>query len=118
MSDDHSELAPLLPIPNRTVKRLCADDSVHSVCESRSSSDSYNQKSPTQCWAFLFVRFENDLFERSASRAHIRPVEAKVGMNNANVTPRRAVVARAGHRFSSDSESVKYGSPAFSGGPV
>ena len=29
MSDDHSELAPLLPIPNRTVKRLCADDSVH-----------------------------------------------------------------------------------------
>ena len=29
MSDDHSKLAPLLPIPNRTVKRLCADDSVH-----------------------------------------------------------------------------------------
>ncbi len=29
MSDDHSELAPLLPIPNRTVKRLSADDSVH-----------------------------------------------------------------------------------------
>ena len=25
--DDHSELVPLLPIPNRTVKRLCADDS-------------------------------------------------------------------------------------------
>lgn len=27
MSDDYSEVAPLLPIPNRTVKRLCADDS-------------------------------------------------------------------------------------------
>ena len=27
MPDDHSELVPLLPIPNRTVKRLCADDS-------------------------------------------------------------------------------------------
>ena len=25
--DDHSELVPLLPIPNRTVKRLSADDS-------------------------------------------------------------------------------------------
>jgi hypothetical protein len=28
--DDHSEVVPLLPIPNRTVKRLSADDSVHS----------------------------------------------------------------------------------------
>jgi hypothetical protein len=28
--DDHSELVPLLPIPNRTVKRLCADDSADS----------------------------------------------------------------------------------------
>ena len=27
MPDDHSEVVPLLPIPNRTVKRLCADDS-------------------------------------------------------------------------------------------
>jgi hypothetical protein len=28
--DDHSEVVPLLPIPNRTVKRLCADDSAGS----------------------------------------------------------------------------------------
>ncbi len=27
MPDDHSKVAPLLPIPNRTVKRLRADDS-------------------------------------------------------------------------------------------
>ncbi len=27
MPDDHSEVVPLLPIPNRKVKRLCADDS-------------------------------------------------------------------------------------------
>ena len=26
MPDDHSKLVPLLPIPNRTVKRLSADD--------------------------------------------------------------------------------------------
>src|SRR3954465_10250481 len=30
MPDDHSEVGPLLPIPNRTVKRLCADDSAGS----------------------------------------------------------------------------------------
>ena len=30
MSDDHSEVVPLLPIPNRTVKRFCADDSADS----------------------------------------------------------------------------------------
>ena len=30
MSDDHSEVVPLLPIPNRTVKRFCADDSAGS----------------------------------------------------------------------------------------
>ena len=30
MPDDHSEVVPLLPIPNRTVKRLRADDSADS----------------------------------------------------------------------------------------
>ena len=30
MPDDHSELVPLLPIPNRTVKRVSADDSAGS----------------------------------------------------------------------------------------
>ena len=30
MPDDHSKVVPLLPIPNRTVKRLSADDSAGS----------------------------------------------------------------------------------------
>jgi hypothetical protein len=30
MPDDHSKLVPPLPIPNRTVKRLSADDSADS----------------------------------------------------------------------------------------
>ena len=30
MPDDHSKLVPLLPTPNRTVKRLSADDSADS----------------------------------------------------------------------------------------
>lgn len=39
--DDHSKAAPPLPIPNRTVKRLCADDSAELPRESRSSSGRY-----------------------------------------------------------------------------
>ena len=31
MPDDHSEVEPHLPIPNRTVKRFSADDSEHSL---------------------------------------------------------------------------------------
>ena len=38
MPDDHSEVEPLLPIPNRTVKRFSADDSEHLARESRTSS--------------------------------------------------------------------------------
>lgn len=30
LPDDHSKLVPLLPIPNRTVKRLSANDSADS----------------------------------------------------------------------------------------
>ncbi len=30
MPDDHSDLVPLLPIPNRTVKQVSADDSAGS----------------------------------------------------------------------------------------
>ena len=40
-SDDHSELEPRLPIPNRTVKRLSADDSADYPCESRTSSGTH-----------------------------------------------------------------------------
>ena len=46
MPDDHSKVEPPLPIPNRTVKRLCADDSEQLACESRLSSGSY-AKAPT-----------------------------------------------------------------------
>ena len=46
MSDDHSELAPPLPIPNRAVKRLSADDSADSPCESRTSSGTHNGNAP------------------------------------------------------------------------
>ena len=46
MSDDHSELEPPLPIPNRAVKRLSADDSADYPCESRTSSGTLVKQKP------------------------------------------------------------------------
>src|SRR5689334_15597664 len=46
MSDDHSELEPPLPIPNRAVKRLSADDSADFPCESRTSSGTHKSERP------------------------------------------------------------------------
>ena len=51
----HSELAPPLPISNRTVKRLSADDSVVLPCESRSLPNTY-PKPPTDVGGFYFYR--------------------------------------------------------------
>ena len=56
MPDDHSKLVPPLPIPNRTVKRLRADDSA-----ATSVKVGYRQatilKTPDHDWpgVFLFV---------------------------------------------------------------
>ncbi len=55
MPGDHSELEPPLPIPNRSVKRLRADDSADYPCESRSSPGSYPQNPSTACAARGFV---------------------------------------------------------------
>ena len=43
MPDDHSAVDPLLPIPNRTVKRSCADDSEQLARESRKLSGNYSK---------------------------------------------------------------------------
>ena len=44
MLGGHSALDPPLPIPNRTVKQSCADDSALPVCESRSPPGSPFQR--------------------------------------------------------------------------
>ena len=46
MPDDNSELVPPLPIPNRAVKRLSADDSTDYPCESRTLSGTPKEKKP------------------------------------------------------------------------
>ena len=61
MPDDHSELVPPLPIPNRTVKRLCADDSAATSVKVGYRQASYMQK-PAQVilsGLFAFQRAEN-----------------------------------------------------------
>ena len=55
MPDDHSELVPLLPIPNRTVKRLCADDSADSRVKVGHRQALTALKTPlSQDWGVLF----------------------------------------------------------------
>ena len=57
MPDDHSKLVPLLPIPNRTVKRLCADDSAGSRVKVGHRQALTAQKTPVRYdWGFLLSR--------------------------------------------------------------
>src|SRR4051812_29035544 len=54
MPDDHSEVVPLLPIPNRTVKRLCADDSADSRVKVGHRQALTAANAQQKCWAFCF----------------------------------------------------------------
>jgi hypothetical protein len=54
MPDDHSELVPLLPIPNRTVKRLSADDSAGSRVKVGHRQALTAPKAPAEVLGLLF----------------------------------------------------------------
>ena len=58
MPDDHSEVVPLLPIPNRTVKRLCADDSAGSRVKVGHRQAINSKASVVMTEAFCFWRLE------------------------------------------------------------
>ena len=54
MPDDHSDVVPLLPIPNRTVKRVSADDSAGSRVKVGHRQALTAQKPPVRNdWGFL-----------------------------------------------------------------
>ena len=54
MPDDHSDVVPLLPIPNRTVKRVSADDSAGSRVKVGHRQALTAQKTPvSNDWGFL-----------------------------------------------------------------
>ena len=51
-------MVPRLPIPNRTVKRLSADDSVDYPCESRTPPNPYSDPLMNNHQGVLFYRAE------------------------------------------------------------
>ena len=53
MPDDHSEVVPLLPIPNRTVKRLSANDSAGSRAKVGHRQAIYAKNAPAYAGAFF-----------------------------------------------------------------
>ena len=56
MPDDHSEVVPLLPIPNRTVKRFSADDSADTRVKVGHCQAFIALKTPSQKDGVFFVR--------------------------------------------------------------
>jgi hypothetical protein len=66
MSDDHSEVVPLLPIPNRTVKRFCADDSADSRVKV-GHRQAIQQETPSRPTGRFSLSFEKS-FKKSAKR--------------------------------------------------
>ena len=69
MPDDHSEVVPLLPIPNRKVKRLCADDSAGSRVKV-GHCQAITVKNAQSCdWAFFLALLvsakKNKIFDKS-----------------------------------------------------
>ena len=71
--DDHSELEPPLPIPNRTVKRLSADDSEHFARESRTSSGNSQRKRESQSGLPFFISCQT-VFGQYADTPILKPV--------------------------------------------
>ena len=57
MPDDHSDVVPLLPIPNRTVKRVSADDSAGSRVKVGHRQAIYSQKRPISGWGVFISAF-------------------------------------------------------------
>ncbi len=56
MPDDHSDLVPLLPIPNRTVKRVSADDSADPRVKVGHRQAITAEKTPPIPVGFFFAR--------------------------------------------------------------
>ena len=84
MPDDHSKLVPLLPISNRTVKRLSADDSADSRVKVGHRQASNSTKRLTIRWGVFFKRCKNllkktqmrDTMESFADRSEARRGDA------------------------------------------
>ena len=67
MPDDHSEVVPLLPIPNRTVKRLSANDSAGSRVKVGHRQALIAKNAPSDDGAFCIVDSKQVRPRRSVS---------------------------------------------------
>ena len=84
MPDDHSKLVPLLPISNRTVKRLSADDSADSRVKVGHRQAFNSPKRLTLRWGVFFRRLEillkktqkRDTIEGFADRSGVSKVKS------------------------------------------
>ena len=98
MPGDHSELEPPLPIPNRTVKRLCADDSADYPCESRSSPGSYTQNPQAQ-------KLGGFAFAAAVLRSVMLPVVFRVPEHSG--APRHLICSRSSAEKFSTKQSAR-----------
>ena len=68
MPDDHSDVVPLLPIPNRTVKRVCANDSAGSRVKVGHRQANYSENPPQAIEGDFFCPEFDGNFNGSAMR--------------------------------------------------
>ena len=78
MPDDHSELVPLLPIPNRTVKRLSADDSAGSRVKVGHRQALTASKAPAEMLGLLSLWRRISSVEKPLAFALSRPGSGEV----------------------------------------
>src|SRR6476660_9096244 len=90
MSYDHSEVVPLLPIPNRTVKRLSADDSAGSRVKvgHRQALTAQKSPAPTRLGFFAF-EFQNGADGRHRVSDSIVPCPLAIQVASKFVARRR-----------------------------
>ena len=86
MPDDHSEVVPLLPIPNRTVKRLCANDSADSRVKVGHRQAIKTGNASAYAGAFFFAR----TFQKSASSVQFEGIVQIMRCTNAICFKRNA----------------------------
>ena len=82
MSDDHSEVVPLLPISNRKVKRFCADDSADSRVKV-GHCQAIKPKTPSRIdWAFFLPLLEMQLIavKKSCKKSAKSVLELKASL--------------------------------------
>ena len=78
MPEDHSELVPLLPIPNRTVKRLSADDSADTRVKVGHSQAIKAENAQSFDWAFFFAFRFHTLYSTVTDFARLRGLSTSV----------------------------------------